>query len=209
MGLDLPPGPYRSPALAGSQRVAFGDPGRARLRVLSGLALVAVSALLLAVWAVRGIHISGSVVMPALVGAALIARARWGTIALSRERGLLLVEWRASLRRRRHEVALDEVESIEVVPASFRRQNPGYDLCLTLRGDRRVALLRAATVPQLDRDCAAIAAFLREHRLGRREADPPVESRLRVEPPALADEGHQGDQGDEAGRGPEARAMRK
>ena len=63
--------------------------------------------------------------MPALVGAAIIARARWGTIALSRERGLLTVEWRASLRRRRHEVTLGDVESIEIVPASFRLQNPG------------------------------------------------------------------------------------
>ena len=58
MGLTLPPGPYRSPAPAGSQRVAFGDSGRARLRVLSGLALVAVSALILLVWAVRSIRIS-------------------------------------------------------------------------------------------------------------------------------------------------------
>jgi hypothetical protein len=170
---------------------------------------MAVSALVLVVWAVRGGRISGSVLMPALVGAALIARARWGTLTLSRERGLLTVEWRASLRRTRHEVALDEVESIEVVPASFRLQNPGYDLCLTLRGDRRVELLRAATVPQLERDRAAIAAFLREHRLGPRKADPAVESRLRVEPPALADEGHEGHEGHEADRGPEARAMRK
>jgi hypothetical protein len=191
MGPTPPPGPYRSIAPAPPFRVAFGNPGRARLRILSGLALLAVSAIAILGWILRGGHVVGSVVMPALVGATLVARARWGTIEVSRERGVLSVAWRASVRQTLHELQLGDVESIDILPGSFRLQNPGYDLCLTLRDDRRVVLLRGTTEAELEPDRVAIANFLRAHGLPRRAADVGPESRVRIEqsPPAEEAEG--------------------
>jgi hypothetical protein len=94
----------------------------------------------------------------------MVLGARWGELALVHERRALSVATRGVFARRR-EVPLGELQSVEVVPSSFRDQSPTYDLNLVLTGDRVVRLRGAGSPGALEKDRAAIADFLREHQL--------------------------------------------
>jgi hypothetical protein len=156
--------PYRSPPPERA-RVDFGDPRRAVRSMVLGFALIALSAAIIAAWARWGGRIHSSVLLPAVFGVVLLMRATWGTVELQRDRGVLSVARRGLVRRGRDDLPLAEVETIEIVPTSFRDEKPDYVLNLTLAGGRKVRLLRATTMAALEPDHEAIAAFLVEHGL--------------------------------------------
>jgi hypothetical protein len=156
--------PYRS-ALHVRPRLDFGDPARARRGIAAGIALIFLTIAIVAAWARGGGGIHGSVLLPGFLGLVLIVRARWGAIELDRGRRVLAIVRRGLWPQRRIQVRLGDVQSVEVVPTSFRQADPDYVLNLTVAGGRAIRLLRAARMESLEADRAAIAAFLVEHRL--------------------------------------------
>jgi hypothetical protein len=155
--------PYRTaPRLR--PRLDFGDSGRATRRMATGVAFIALTIAIVAAWAHGGGGIHGSVLLPGFVGLTLIVHARWGAIELDRNRGVLAIT-RRGLWQRRIEVKLRDLQSVEVVPTSFRETDPDYILNLTVADGRAIPLLRAAKMASLEPDRAAIAAFLVEHGL--------------------------------------------
>jgi hypothetical protein len=151
------------------------------LAIFAGLALIAASVGAVVAWTRWGGRIFGSVLVPALFGISLLVRARWGTIELSREQHLLLVEKGGVWPRRRDKVALRDLKSVETVPDSFRAKDPDYELNLVLADERRLHLRRAGSEAALERDRAAIADFLREHQLLWGGGDPQPEPTIRTE----------------------------
>jgi hypothetical protein len=173
--------PYRSSTDSKRPRVQFGDPRRGVLAILTGLALVAASVGVVVAWAHFGGRIFGSVLLPGLLGIFLLVRARWGTIELSREQRLLLVQRGGVCLRRRNQIPLRDVRTVEIVPISTLSKEPDYGLNLVLRDERRVRLRRAGSEPGLEKDRAAIADFFRAHGLLWGGGDPPVESAMGAE----------------------------
>ena len=111
----------------------------------------------------------------------LLLRARWGTMELWRDRGVLRVARRGPWPWKGQEVPLPEVQTVEVVPGSLRQRKPDYMLSLVLSGDRRILLLRGATMEDASsKDRMAIAAFLEENRLlwGGRVEEPAARVRV-------------------------------
>lgn len=75
--------PYRTLADLPRPRLSFGDPCRGPWAIVGGLALIAVTLamFLLASWS--GGHFNGSIALPAIFGALMILRTRWGAMKLA------------------------------------------------------------------------------------------------------------------------------
>jgi hypothetical protein len=162
--------PYRSLARVEPPRVYFGRRRRALWLFAFGLALIlastaAVVAGVLAVMRGALFHFHGTLLIPAILGLGLVLRARWGSLDLVRERGVLVVTRSWLGIRRRRELPLGEIATIEIAPSSFREKDPAFDLNLVSGDGARVRLLRAPKEAALEEDRAAIADFFREHGL--------------------------------------------
>lgn len=179
--------PYRSLADLPRPRLSFGDARRGPWMIVGGLALVAVSVAVLVMWLTSRGRLNGSVAMPAMFGAWMIQRARWGAMELRRDRDALAITLHRLGPTSRQDIPLGDVQSVEIVPLSYRQRQPDYALNLTLTSGRKVMLRRARTEAELERDRQAIAAFLVEHGLlwGGKTEEPQVrvageEARMRV-----------------------------
>jgi hypothetical protein len=157
--------PYRTAAEMPRPRLAFGDPQKGRWSIVGGLLLVALTVAVVLLWSSSGGRMNGSVALPAIFGTLMILRARWGTMELRRDRDALAVTRRALWPTRYEEVPLAHVQTVEIVPVSWRQRKPDFALNLRLSGDRTVTLMRAQTMAALEPDRQAIAAFLVEHGL--------------------------------------------
>jgi hypothetical protein len=179
--------PYRTPAVLPRPRLSFGDPRRGPWAIVGGLALIAVTIAMLLLWSSSGGRFNGSIALPAIFGALMILRARWGAMELQRDRDVLAITRQGLGPTKRQDVPLSDVQSVEIVPLSYHRRNPDHALNLTLTEGRKVMLLRARTMASLEPDRQAIAAFLVEHRLlwGGKTPEPKV----RVEEEEVAGEG--------------------
>jgi hypothetical protein len=142
--------------------------------------LLAMSAAIVVGWMLCGGGIHGSVFTPAILGMLLIARAKWGDLLFLRDRRVLSVV-RRGLWRRRVDVPLSDLQTVQVDVSSFRQEESTYDLHLVLSGDRRLLLRRAASADALEGDRSRIADFLRQHDLLWGGGDPARASAARAE----------------------------
>src|ERR1700733_479003 len=101
--------PYRQPSERARPKLAFGNPRRAAWSILGGLLLVTFTLSVLGLGWVTGGRVVGSVAWPAVFGVMLLLRARWGTMELWRDRGVLRVARRGLWPWKGQEVPLPEV----------------------------------------------------------------------------------------------------
>jgi hypothetical protein len=157
--------PYRQASERARPKLAFGNPRRAAWSILGGLLLVAFTLTFLGLSWFTGGRFVGSGSWPAFFGVMLLLRARWGTMELQRDRGVLKVARRGPWPWRPQEVPLPEVQTVEVAANTLRQRRPDFLLWLVLSGDRKIPLLRGPTMEALESDRQAIAAFLEDNRL--------------------------------------------
>lgn len=185
--------PYRQAPARARPKLAYGNPRKAAWSILGGLGLVVLTLGFIGLSLLTRGHFFGSVTYPAFFGVLLLVRARWGTMELWRDRGVLRIARRGLWPWKGQEVPLPEVQTVEVVPSSMRERKPDFVLNLVMAGDRRIPLLRGGTMEALEGDRSAIAAFLEDNGLlwGGRVEEP--KERVRV-----AEEGEGVAEGEEA-----------
>jgi hypothetical protein len=174
--------PYREAPEAVRPKLAFGQPRRAAWSIVGGLLLLALTLGILGAGFFSRVHVYGSVFWPGAFGLFLLMRARWGSMELWRDRGVLSIVRRGLWPWKRQEVPIAEVQTVEVVASSMRQKKADYVLNLVMAGDRTLPLLRGATMEALEADRSAIAAFLVDNRLlwGGRIEEPGESARVRV-----------------------------
>lgn len=128
-------------------------------------ALIAVSIGTVVAWLHFGGRISGSVLVPGIIGAVLLARPRLGSLEYARDTRELVIVRRTLVTHRTLRVPADDITGVTVEAASWKEKNPQYELRLMLKHDKHVLLSRGNTPESLESARVRAADFLLSHGL--------------------------------------------